>query len=75
MVSGSHSSMGSGSASMSVAKSATDTVPRMATTILLVGLSRASMYGRSPDVAGARVCQHGRKCGTDATQQDEYAKV
>ena len=48
MVSGSHSSMGSGSASISVAKSATDTVPLMATTILFVGLSRASMYGKSP---------------------------
>ena len=48
IVSGSHSSMGSGSASISVAKSATDTVPLMATTMLLVGLSRASMYGKSP---------------------------
>lgn len=48
MVSGSHSSNDSGSASMSVAKSAIEDVPLIAITILLVGLSRASMYGKEP---------------------------
>ena len=33
---------------MSVAKSAIEDVPLIAITILLVGLSRASMYGKAP---------------------------